>query len=150
RAWLVQTVAPLASVALVVAGVVVLGGAAVADLRKHERYSLAFDEVRCEPPPGLRREEFLREVQYETELPDRLDRFNTSLAPRLRAAFLRHPWVKSIERVEVSATGPVRILLTHRTPVLAVPGPGLVRVLDREGVLLPRAAVSAGLPVFRG
>src|SRR5437764_2619104 len=87
RAWLVQMVAPLASVAFVVAGVVLLGGAAADDLRKHERYSLAFDEVCCEPPPGVRREEFLREVQYEAELPDRLDRFDTSLASRLRAAF---------------------------------------------------------------
>jgi hypothetical protein len=150
RAWFVQTVVPLASVAFVVAGVVVLGGAAADDLRKHERYSLLFAEVRCDPPPGLGREEFLREVQYETELPDRLDRFDSSLAPRLRAAFLRHPWVKSIERVEVPAAGPVRVWLAHRKPVLAVPGPGPSRVLDGEGVLLPRAAASAGLPVFRG
>src|SRR5437016_2546833 len=150
RAWLVQTVAPLVTPAFVVAGVVILGGAAADNLRKHERYSLAFEEVRCEPPPGLRREEFLREVQYEAELPDRLDRFDPSLAPRLRAAFLRHPWVKSLERIEVSADGPVHVWLTHRTPVLSVPGPGPARVLDREGVLLPRAADATGLPVLRG
>ncbi|MBI1916802.1 MAG: hypothetical protein HYS12_19010 [Planctomycetes bacterium] len=149
RAWLVQTVAPLALAAFVVAGVVVLGGAAANDLRQHERYSLAFEEVRCESPPGVCREEFLREVQYEAELPDHLDRFD-ALAPRLRAAFLRHPWVESVERIEVSPTGSVRVWLTHRTPVLSIPGPGPARVLDHDGVLLPRAADSAGLPVFRG
>src|SRR5438876_3977936 len=118
RAWLVQTVTPLALVTLVVAGVVVLGGEAADDLRKYDRYSLAFDEVRCEPPPGLRREEFLREVQYEAELPDRLDRFDRSLAPRLRVAFLRHPWVEGLERIEVSTAGTIRVWLTYRTPVL--------------------------------
>ena len=45
----------------------------------------------------------LREIQYEAELSDRLDRFDASLAPRLRAAFLCHPWVESVERIEVSA-----------------------------------------------
>src|SRR5690349_19951630 len=92
----VQAVAPLASVAFVLAGVVTLGRLAADDLRRYEHYSLTFSEVRCAPPPGLRRDEFLREVQYEAELSDRLDRFDTSFAPRLRAAFLRHPWVLGV------------------------------------------------------
>src|SRR5262245_42491859 len=145
RAWLVQTVAPLAFAAFVVAGVVALGRAAHDDLRKHERYALTFDEVHCEPPPGMGREEFLREVQYEAELPDRLDRFDASLGPRLRGAIERHPWVETVERVEVPAAGPVRVELTFRTPVLAVPASGGVRALDRDGVLLPRAADASGL-----
>src|SRR5262245_29149101 len=150
RAWLVQTVAPLAFAAFVVAGVVALGRAAHDDWRKHERYALTFDEVHCEPPPGLRREEFLREVQYEADLPDRLDRFDAALTLNLKSAFLRHPWVESVERIDVSATGPVRLRLVYRTPVLAVRGSGSLRVLDRNGVLLPRGAASAGLPLFRG
>ena len=149
RAWLIQTLAPLASAGLLVAGVVMLGRLAADDLRQHERYALAFDEVRCETPPGMRREEFLREVQYEAELPDRLDRFDAALVSRLRAAFLRHPWVEKVERIEISAGGPLSIHLTHRTPALAVPGPGPIRVLDRNGVLLPRAAGADGLLVFQ-
>jgi len=150
RTWLIQTLTPLASAGLLLAGVVTLGRLAADDLHQHERYALAFDEVRCEAPPGLRREEFLREVQYEAELPDHLDRFDVDLVSRLRAAFLRHPWVERVERVEMTSSGPLHIHLTYRTPVLAIAGPGPIRVLDRNGILLPRAASADGLLAFRG
>src|SRR4051812_36943382 len=123
RAWLVQAAAPLAVAALLLTAVVMLGRLAAEDLRARRRYAAAFADVRCAPPAPLRREEFLREVQYEAELPDHLDRLDAGLPVALRDAFLRHPWVEGVERVGVPASGPIYVRLRFRTPALAVAEP---------------------------
>lgn len=149
RAWLLEAAAPLSATALLLAGVVSLGRLAEDDLRPHARYAARFAEVRCDPPPGLSSADFLREVQYEADLPDRLDRFDRNLPANLSDAFRRHAWVEEVERVEVPACGPVRVRLRYRTAALAVPDREQVRVVDAHGVLLPRAA-AARVPGFRG
>ena len=147
---MVEVAAPLLGVTLAAVGLAALGRWAAADVRGRSRCVVRFKDVRFEPAPPERRDEFLREVQYEAELPDTLDRFDANLAARLRDAFARHAWVEEVERVEVRPGGPVRVRLRYRTPVLAVPGREQVRVVDRSGVLLPRAAVPSGLPMLRG
>jgi hypothetical protein len=147
RAWIIPTVAPILSAVLAVAGIVVLGQQAEQSLRESEQFSIAFADLACEPPGPLTHEAFLREVQYEADLPDRLDRLDDQLTPRLRAAFARHPWVKAVEGIEVRSDG-IAVKLAFREPVLAVRGSERTHAVSADGVLLPRAALSADLPLL--
>jgi hypothetical protein len=126
-----------------------------------DRYAVVFAEVDCPAPPGLRREEFLDEVQYLSGLPGRLRLLDEDLAQRLAQAFASHPWVEDVVRVEILPARPARVQLTFRTPVLAVACPGLTaegagswpsaaRVVDRHGILLPAAKANLELPVLAG
>jgi hypothetical protein len=150
RDRLTQALVPLAAAGLLLLGLVALGKLARHRLRDEARYSLPFEAVECPAPPGSERVPFLGEVQYLARLPDRLRLLDEDLPRRLADAFARHPWVERVEAVEVTPPEGVRVRLRFRTPALAVPQPGGVRVVDRRGVLLPASAPDAGLPVYPG
>jgi hypothetical protein len=144
----VKALAALAAPLLFLAGLIALGNLALVQLRDHERYSLAFADINCPAPPGRQRRQFLDEVQYLGALPGRLQVLDADLPRRLAEAFALHPWVESVEGVEITPARRVHVRLRHRRPVLAVPlGEGL-RAVDGEGVLLPAGAATDGLPVY--
>jgi hypothetical protein len=126
---------------------VVLGRQAADGLRGSDRYTVAFADIDCTPPAPFSRADFLGEVQYLSNLPDRLPLSDDQLANRLAAAFAAHAIVESVEHVEVLPRR-VRVALKFRTPVLAIPGREGVRVVDGKGILLPKWADGAGLPVL--
>jgi hypothetical protein len=126
-------------------GWVALGRQATDRLRDGDRYSLPFADIDCAPPAPLSRADFLGEVQYLTNLPDRLPLSDEGLAARLADAFATHPSVERVERVEVLPRH-IRISLVYRSPVLAVTVPGGTRAIDGQGVLLPLSTVVDGLP----
>jgi hypothetical protein len=103
-------------VALFLLGVAALGRAARQQLRGHERYTVAFAAIDCEPPPGQDRADFLDEVQYLGGLPDQLSLLEPGLGPRLAVAFALHPRVESVERVTLAPGGRVHVRLRHRPP----------------------------------
>lgn len=110
-----------------------------------DRYSVPFAEIASPVPPGVNSGDFLTEVQYLGGLPDRLSLLEKDLPERLNAAFSRHPWVEYVEQVEVRDRS-VQVRLMFRTPVLVVTPYN--RVVDRNGVLLPASAPTAGLPTL--
>jgi hypothetical protein len=150
RKWLVQLAAPLAVAALLLAGAVELGRRARQELRPSPRHTLPFASIDCTPPAPLSREDFLGEVQYLAGLPDQLNLLDERLGERLARAFAGHPWVRGVQRLDLTAAPGVRVRLAYRTPVLAVPRGGAPRAVDADGVLLPATAATAGLPAFRG
>jgi hypothetical protein len=165
RKWVVQALAPLLGAALLLVGVLALGRGSWEHLRGLPRYTAAFADIECTPPPGLSREDFLGEVQYLVGLADGLDLLDSGLAERLAGAFARHPWVERVEQVEVVPPGQVRVRLVYRTPVLVVArngereegppsplrrGPCPARAVDRHGVLLPRSGAQPELPLLVG
>src|SRR6516225_6415960 len=97
RAWMAETVLPLSAAALALFGLATLGRLASASVCHQERYFSTFGAVCCQAPPGLGRQEFLREVQYEADLPDCLDLCDRGLSSRLRNAFAQHSWVEEVE-----------------------------------------------------
>jgi hypothetical protein len=172
RRLLLQGLIPLACAGLALVGLAALGRLAVERLRGEDRYTIAFADLDCMPPEGLPREEFLDEVQYLAEQPDRLGLLEDGLAERLATAFGRHPWVEEVRGVEVGSRG-VSVRLAYRRPVLAVPLQDGVplkdgvaeiaarsgsrretkksgRAVDKHGVLLPVKAMVPGLPVLSG
>jgi hypothetical protein len=148
--WLLKSLVLLLAVGLVLAGLILLGRLAMEQLREHDRYTLPFTDIECPSPPGRSCAEFLDEVQYLANSPGRLHVLDEHLPERLAACFSRHPWVEKVERVQVAPPRQVRVSLVFRRPVLAVPVAGDLRAVDAHGILLPRTAPTAELPVFSG
>src|SRR5262245_3244017 len=134
---LVRAVVALLAAGLLLAAIGLIGRLTREELRPHERYSVPFEDIQCQPPATLSRTTFLDEVRYLTDLPAHVSLLDERLPRRLADAFACHPWVEKVERVEVSPRGPVHVHLSFRTPVLAVPVAGQVRAVDRNGLLLP-------------
>jgi hypothetical protein len=132
------------------AGVIVLGQWARDWIRDRDRYRMAFVDIDVDPPPGLTRSAFLEQVQYGAMLPDSLSLVDDGLADRLAKAFHTHPWVAKVADVKVTQQRQIKVRLIYRKPVLAVQHDNVLRAVDGEGVLLPKDAATAGLPMFAG
>jgi hypothetical protein len=153
RKWLIQLGALTVAVALLLAGLVTVGNVTRARLQDLDRYSLAFSEIQCDPPPGQARADFLSEVQYLAGMPGRLRLLDEGVAARLAEAFAAHPWVQRVEQIQILPTHEVRASLVFRNPSLAVKlskssSTPSVRVVDEQGVLLPTSAPADGLPTL--
>jgi hypothetical protein len=142
--WLVQFVLPLLAAAGLIVAVIWLGRLARDDKRKREA-PFTFVQIDCTPPPGMTREDFLKEAQYLAELPDRLDLHDDTTADRVRQALAAHPWVESVREVRVSPDG-VSADVGCRVGVVWVDL--YARAADRHGVLLPISAKKEGLVVL--
>src|SRR6266436_5534947 len=92
--WTLKTLALALGLGLFLVGLVWLGKWALAQIRGQERYSFAFTDIDCTPPPGVERGEFLGEVRYVSEMPERLHILDEDLAKRLSDAFAQYHWVE--------------------------------------------------------
>jgi hypothetical protein len=135
---------------MVVASVIYGGQALRWRLRHHDRYTVPFSEIDCIPPDGVDRVRFLAEVRDQSGLPEALPVLDDELPARLKAAFGRNPWVEEVEEAKVVQGKQIRVRLRYRTPVMAVPIAERTCGVDSAGVLLPKEASLAGLPVWRG
>src|SRR5260221_6766008 len=122
-------------------------------LRVARRYQYPFQQIDCPAPPGTDRGQFLGEVRYYGEFDESVSLLDEDLPRRLADAFARHAWVEKVERVEITPERRIQVTLTFRTPVLAVvysDGGPVVRAVDRQGILLPRAVDTLLLPHLAG
>ena len=142
-----RVVLPLLGAAAVLAGVAALGRLARDALRQD--YAFPFSAIKCQPTPGSEQADLLSEVQYLAGMPDQVRLLDDDLADRLRVAFARHPWVESVEDVQI-APRRITVQVRYRRPVLAVPVKGQLRAVDGFGILLPESANTRGLPLYPG
>ena len=141
----------LLAIAVVIGSLIVLGRWALEHLQGEERYQVPFGDIVVDPPAGLEREAFLDEVRFHAALPDRpLNVLDKELKDRLEQAFARHPWVTKVNKVTVESPKRIEVALTYRRPVLAVKWEGVLRAVDGDGVLLPKAAPTKDLPLYEG
>lgn len=148
--WLVRSAGLVLLVAGFLAGVIWLGHWSLAQVRDQDRYQAALADIDCDVPEGMERRAFLDEVQYHSRLPDRVNVLDDDLPQRLARAFARHPWVETVDDVQVTPPRHIAVRLHFRTPVLAVPWDGELRAVDGDGILLPKNAPTRGLPVYDG
>jgi hypothetical protein len=162
RRWLWQTGLFAGVAALLLSGLLWLGQWTREQLRDQARFQVAFADIACSPPPGVGRGDFLDEVLYYGDGPERFSILEDGLAVKLEHVFARHPWVERVDKVEVQPPSTVHVSLTYRQAVLAVvvaaemAGIGLddgkklpVRGVDSKGILLPKKApLAVGLPVL--
>jgi hypothetical protein len=140
--------APLVGTGGIVFGVVWLGWLAKQHLSGKDQ--IVFADIECPAPPDTKmgREDFLSEVQYLAGLPDRLP-VSDDLLKKLSSAFVRHPWVAEVKKIELLPERRCRVELRFRTPVLVVEQQGTKRAVDGNGIRLPDNAPTEGLPVLK-
>jgi len=116
-----------------------------------------FANINCSLPPVLSKEEFLNEVRYLGNLKEEYDLLEEGILARIFNAFQVHPWVQKV--VDVQREGPqkIKVILEFRTPALVVPITPIkdqieavdkFRVVDVNGVILPKNAPQIGLPIL--
>ncbi len=146
--WIVQGLAPILCGFALLLAVIGAGRAARASLHDRVAYCLAFADIDCQPPQGMSRAVFLKEVRSLAHLPATLHLLDEDLTARLHRAFRAHPWVESVGCVAVGQAW-VHVEIAYRQAVLAIPSvEGRWRMVDRHGVLLPESAVPSHLPVL--
>ncbi len=165
--WSLKILGLVSAIGILLIGLISLNQLTRNQVRYRERYTVSFADIDCAPPSGVSRADFLEEAQYLGGLPSELSLLETGIASRLAAAFARHPWVEKVEQVEIDQPRHVRVRLAYRTPVLVVqPGleirfdtdpsakganhAGLGRMVDANGVLLPKSGSYPGLPTLAG
>lgn len=144
--WILQLGLPLLAAAGMLTGLLYSGRFLGDRLRDQGTTTLAFADLECEPPPGMSRAEFLRETQYLAEVPDHFDPLQAETPSLLAAALIQHPWVARVKQVKLLPQGRAVVDLVFRQPTLIVKK--FARVVDDHGILLPRSARPAGLPVL--
>lgn len=148
KKWIVQSLVPILCGLALLLGVIGAGRAARASLHDRTVYRLAFADIDCRPPEGMSRSAFLDEVRSLAVQPAALHVLDEELSARLHRAFLAHPWVESVRRVEIIQAS-VHVEMEYRSAVLAVPpAQGGWRMVDRHGILLPEATVQPHLPIL--
>lgn len=144
-------------------------------LVSQRQYQIQFHDIDSPAPPGQERADFLAEVQYLAGLPDAVPFLDDGMGQRLAAAFARHPWVETVERVAIEPRGQLHVHPRFRAPVLQVRRAhggnsrfvqslaatqniivpvsyqsmgGQAYLVDRRGRVLPSQGPGEGLPIF--
>jgi len=115
RQWprrLAQVLLGLTCAGLAVAGVTAVGNIARESLGPEDRYLVPFFEIECPKPPNQDPLEFMGEVQYSGQFPDKVNVLDHSLPERLRTAFARHPRVEKVGKITLLAPRRVIVELT--------------------------------------
>lgn len=106
-------IAPVLVVGVLLGGILLAGRWAREQIRSSDRHAISFSTIDCTVPPGMKRDDFLAEVQYLASSPDRVELLEVGLAAKLAAAFAQHPRVEKVQRVAVLEGG-VRVELVFR------------------------------------
>lgn len=116
RGTTLRVLATVMLAAAVLAGIFAAGRWLKDDVRGDDRYHFQVQNIECDPPAGLSREQFLSEVHYYGQLPERMNVLDADLSPRLREAFGKHPSVSAVKQIHITAPNRVRIELAFHAP----------------------------------
>lgn len=107
------------------------------DVRSGSDYVLTPEHVTLYGQPAWVKADITAEALRDASLDGRLPLDDPELARRLARAFDVHPWVRSVDRVEVVSPAAARVTITCREPVAMVRVAGGLLPVDGEGVVLP-------------
>ncbi len=129
-------------------GGLVFGGyklfdAARAHVGEQDRFCVATRNIDVTPLPVWIRTDLVAEVQRIGDLPHTLNTLNPNLTETIRDAFALHPWVRNVIEVRVIHPSTIRVKLAYREPVAVVRSARSLEAVDRDGVLLAAAELSA-------
>lgn len=107
------------------------------DVRKRSDYVLQPENVTLVGQPPWVKSDITQQALRDASLDAQLPLDDPELARRLARAFDVHPWVRSVDRVEVRSPAFAEVTITCRKPVAMVRVPGGLLPVDGEGVVLP-------------
>jgi hypothetical protein len=108
-----------------------------------DAYWLSVQNVELTPLPAWIHSDIRSEVFRDATLDGPLSILDPKLAERIAAAFLAHPWVAKVSRVQKYHPARVQVDLVYRQPACMVDVAGVLLPVDGEGVLLPDSDFSA-------
>ena len=111
---LMRVTLAVAALSVVIGGLTAVGNLARDTLGPAGRYRVDFMAVECPAPPGMTREDFLGEVQYNGRFADDLSMLDPGLPDKLRAAFARHRAVDEVLRITVRPPKKIVVELKFR------------------------------------
>lgn len=107
------------------------------DVRQRADYLLQPEDVVLSGQPAWVKGDITAEVLRDASLDTQLPLDDPELARRIARAFDVHPWVRSVDRVEVTSPAAAHVSITFREPVAMVRVAGGLLPVDGEGVVLP-------------
>ncbi|MEN0110194.1 MAG: hypothetical protein AAF805_05685 [Planctomycetota bacterium] len=118
--------------------------AAERQIAEDARYTLTAATVTATPPPAWVGGEVIAEALEAAGVGSGLPAIGPAgeVAAKLSAAIAAHPWVASVERVELAPPNRATVSLRYRTPRVAAATADGLTPLDGEGVVLPAAGLA--------
>jgi hypothetical protein len=131
---------------------VVLTGLMTAMMVRHkDRFNLPLTAIDYGPPPAwIDPAEFLTEVRYLGDLPEKFQSYDPAETDRVKAAFAKHPWVEAVSGGYTTVALKYSLVVVFREPMLVVSTPAGPRTVDAKGVLLPAGPMIAGVAELVG
>ena len=140
-----RTLIALIIVFAIFASLVVIGWYFVGEsIRSQPEYRLKVERITVSPPPIWVPECFVENVLRTSGLDRTGSLLDRSIDQKLMEAFVTHPWVERVERIELRYPSGADVRLSYRIPVALVEIPGRnaqgrnIVPVDRHGVVLPQ------------
>ncbi len=124
------------------------------DVRQQSDYLLKPNDIVLVGQPAWVKGDIKAEALRDASLDGILPLDDPELARRLARAFDVHPWVRSVDRVEVLSPASAHITISCREPLAMVRVPGGLLPVDREAFVLPSddftSEEAGGYPIISG
>jgi hypothetical protein len=124
------------------------------DVRQQSDYLLKPNDIVLVGQPAWVKGDIKAEALRDASLDGILPLDDPELARRLARAFDVHPWVRSVDRVEVLSPASAHITISCREPLAMVRVPGGLLPVDREAFVLPSEDFTSeearGYPIISG
>jgi len=118
-------------------GMAVLVARSVPELRTRSEYQFPLAEMQFTPPHEWMPQTILQEVLANSGLPETVSLLDPQICKQVAGAWERHPWVKRVISVKISATPALVVELEYRRPAAFIRVVDGFYPVDEEGVLLP-------------
>ncbi len=107
------------------------------DLKSQPQYQITLDRITVTPAPRWIPDNLTEDVLRRVGIRLPLSLHDPALSERIAAAFVTHPWIRTVHRVSRSWPAGIRVDVTYRRPVAMVRGVDGFYPIDTEGCLLP-------------
>lgn len=125
------------------AGFVVLSGVGatipgmVLDLRAQTDYAYPLENLKINTPNDWVPARLPQQVLQASHLPERVSLLEPQLVREIADAFSLHPWVKQVDRVQITGRRQIVVQVQYRVPIAFIEVGTQLLPIDSEGVLLP-------------
>lgn len=111
----------------------------IPDISRFDEYQYDLGQIEVNQPNEWVPKDLAGNVLIKSSFPEQVSLLDSDLCRELAMSFQKHPWVRSVVRVQITNKPSVQALLEYRRPVAFVETKEGLYPVDIEGVLLPPA-----------